>query len=188
MNRRVVVARRYNPAMRRLARWTLNALTVLSLLLCAGSVAAWAWSYRQAEEVALVTPRYGLGVAYSQGEVSFEALRLGVPAVESLRLMHFAPGSELDAEFDWPYGRSWVLIGFGAGRSADGMVAKTYTYALFAPGWAVSLGLLAVTVYLWAKRNGRGSGTGCRFCSYDLTGNVSGVCPECGTAIVKGDG
>ena len=25
---------RYNPAMRRLARWTLNAVTVLSLLLC----------------------------------------------------------------------------------------------------------------------------------------------------------
>jgi hypothetical protein len=27
-------------AMRRLARWTLNALTALSLLLCAGTVAA----------------------------------------------------------------------------------------------------------------------------------------------------
>lgn len=25
----------------------------------------------------------------------------------------------------------------------------------------------------------------CRVCTYDLTGNVSGVCPECGTAIVS---
>ena len=24
---------------------------------------------------------------------------------------------------------------------------------------------------------------GCSHCSYNLTGNVSGVCPECGTAI-----
>jgi hypothetical protein len=26
----------------------------------------------------------------------------------------------------------------------------------------------------------------CRTCSYDLTGNVSGVCPECGTAVAEG--
>ncbi len=26
----------------------------------------------------------------------------------------------------------------------------------------------------------------CRRCEYDLTGNVSGVCPECGTAIAPG--
>lgn len=28
---------------------------------------------------------------------------------------------------------------------------------------------------------------GCRSCGYDLTGNVSGVCPECGTAVVGGN-
>jgi len=27
----------------------------------------------------------------------------------------------------------------------------------------------------------------CRTCDYDLTGNVSGVCPECGTPVVRGD-
>jgi hypothetical protein len=27
----------------------------------------------------------------------------------------------------------------------------------------------------------------CRNCGYDLTGNVSGVCPECGTPV-KGEG
>jgi hypothetical protein len=30
------------------------------------------------------------------------------------------------------------------------------------------------------RREGR-----CLSCGYDLTGNVSGVCPECGTAIAK---
>jgi hypothetical protein len=30
-------------------------------------------------------------------------------------------------------------------------------------------------------------GSRCHSCSYDLTGNVGGVCPECGTAIVKGN-
>ena len=27
----------------------------------------------------------------------------------------------------------------------------------------------------------------CLYCGYDLTGNVSGVCPECGTAITKSE-
>ena len=32
----------------------------------------------------------------------------------------------------------------------------------------------------WAERRSRGL---CGRCGYDLTGNVSGVCPECGTAV-----
>jgi hypothetical protein len=33
----------------------------------------------------------------------------------------------------------------------------------------------------WLRRPRRGH---CRTCRYDLTGNVSGVCPECGTAVL----
>lgn len=36
--------------------------------------------------------------------------------------------------------------------------------------------------YLLRRRRGRRSGL-CIKCGYDLTGNVSGVCPECSTAI-----
>lgn len=35
-----------------------------------------------------------------------------------------------------------------------------------------------------AARMGRGQ---CTACGYDLTGNVSGVCPECGSAIASGE-
>lgn len=34
-----------------------------------------------------------------------------------------------------------------------------------------------------ARRRMRRNPNGCTTCGYDLTGNVSGVCPECGTAI-----
>lgn len=52
------------------------------------------------------------------------------------------------------------------------------------PLWTITL-LLAVypsMVLLWIliRRLRRGH---CPHCSYNLTGNVSGVCPECGTAI-----
>ena len=32
----------------------------------------------------------------------------------------------------------------------------------------------------WRRRAGR-----CLHCGYDLTGNVSGICPECGTPVQK---
>ncbi|MDM8007035.1 MAG: hypothetical protein QUV05_12925 [Phycisphaerae bacterium] len=46
--------------------------------------------------------------------------------------------------------------------------------------------LLAVPIFVlvtnWPIRGGRDA-FGCRRCGYNLTGNVSGVCPECGEKI-----
>jgi hypothetical protein len=56
-----------------------------------------------------------------------------------------------------------------------------------APFWVLFLLTLSPAVpallsnVLGAWRESRG---GCRGCGYDLTGNRSGVCPECGTRIV----
>jgi len=52
--------------------------------------------------------------------------------------------------------------------------------------------LAAVTVwYAWdrpeeirRKRRERRANGLCEHCAYDLTGNVSGVCPECGSRVV----
>lgn len=40
-----------------------------------------------------------------------------------------------------------------------------------------------VTAFLWWVDRTRFRPGHCRSCDYDLTGNVSGRCPECGTAI-----
>ncbi len=59
-------------------------------------------------------------------------------------------------------------------------------------GLAMTVGItLAVGLMVWAVcRLVRGriilTSLACRKCSYDLTGNVSGVCPECGTAVEAG--
>lgn len=55
----------------------------------------------------------------------------------------------------------------------------------------VSLLLLAAvpailpTTWLWSTRHKTAAPGVCHVCSYDLTGNTSGVCPECGTAVGK---
>jgi hypothetical protein len=53
------------------------------------------------------------------------------------------------------------------------------------PCWLVLVGC-AIPVYVLWRWEARSSPAGkCRRCHYDLTGNVSGLCPECGTAIPK---
>jgi hypothetical protein len=48
--------------------------------------------------------------------------------------------------------------------------------------WAVFLLFAVPTAYLWWRDRRRPRGH-CAECGYDLTGNVSGVCPECGERV-----
>ena len=51
------------------------------------------------------------------------------------------------------------------------------------PLWFLLLLVIAATTrVIWWKRRARPPAH-CARCGYDLTGNVSGICPECGTAI-----
>jgi hypothetical protein len=60
-------------------------------------------------------------------------------------------------------------------------------------GWVVYFALLGllpqmVSISMFAfltrlKSLTEGSQAGCRKCGYDLTGNISGTCPECGERI-----
>jgi len=48
--------------------------------------------------------------------------------------------------------------------------------------WLWIIGLLACAAAIIFRRGEPDEHIGrCRKCDYDLTGNVSGVCPECGT-------
>jgi len=42
--------------------------------------------------------------------------------------------------------------------------------------------VVSIAVLRWRQRS-RGIPEDCNVCGYDLTGNVSGICPECGTPI-----
>jgi len=57
--------------------------------------------------------------------------------------------------------------------------------AIFVPLAPAILVLAVASALLW-RRDRRIRPGHCLKCGYDLTGNVSGVCPECGTAINPG--
>ena len=48
------------------------------------------------------------------------------------------------------------------------------------PLWTILLTLLVPTTFLWRRDRHRRLPGHCRQCGYNLTGNVSGRCPECG--------
>jgi hypothetical protein len=48
----------------------------------------------------------------------------------------------------------------------------------------VALAATAAGLTLWGARHREATAGTCAACGYDLTGNVSGVCPECGTPLV----
>ena len=55
-------------------------------------------------------------------------------------------------------------------------------YVVFLPFWVLAIIPPLGFILLRPKRR---LPHGCRKCDYDLTGNVSGICPECGTGIIS---
>ena len=74
----------------------------------------------------------------------------------------------------------WFLVRFKAGRffSLGGVIALGYWAA-----FGVLLVLFARQAAERRRREKRRLMGLCVQCGYDLTGNVSGVCPECGRAL-----
>jgi hypothetical protein len=76
-------------------------------------------------------------------------------------------------EFSWEVERIHLGIGW---RPFTG------TYATFLPLWIPFVLVALATLFFW-RRSRRFPPGHCGRCGYDLTGNVSGVCPECGQPV-----
>jgi hypothetical protein len=177
---------------RTMNRRLLNLVTAVSLVLCVAVVALWVGSYFRSDLVTCEEP----------GESPFVIHQVWVTrgrvcVVEDVRGMR---DEEIDADatfvvptrrrWSWdvrppkavepfpgrrlsPLNRAGFFKDFG---DAHGVRWVFPLGALLVPALALPLGRFLV---VWANRRRGGAGL-CRRCGYDLTGNVSGVCPECG--------
>ncbi len=85
---------------------------------------------------------------------------------------------EQDAGFYY-YVRPWEMT------LLPKLLGSQGSYFLVIPLWIPAL-LAGVSTFILWRRSRRVPPGHCKACRYDLTGNVSGVCPECGTSA--GDG
>lgn len=92
-----------------------------------------------------------------------------LPVSVDLRVVMTQPGW-IATEYDW-WWRPWVSVG-RAQRIIN------------IPLWVPLLLVSGLTALLW-WRDRRVPAGHCEHCRYDLTGNVSGVCPECGHKVPR---
>jgi len=89
------------------------------------------------------------------------------------RRVHFGPPQSL---------HQWQ---FGPFEGRKTQAGRTTEWKYYCSDW-VPIPLLAVyPIVFLVSALGRRRPDHCLHCDYDLTGNESGVCPECGTAIVE---
>lgn len=156
--------------------------SVLLLLLCLATAVTWRWSYskpaRKASAKAYVHGRrYKLTA--ERGEV-FLDIEEGYPTLRGG--FHAPPGKMFSTNSNGNEYRTWAGM-FGHYHSLS---QYAYQLRLFFPIWwlvAAFAGLsLGIFGWTWRKRL-RHPAHACSKCGYDLTGNVSGVCPECGLKL-----
>jgi hypothetical protein len=139
---------------------------MLSMLLCVGAVVMWVRSYWRCDEF-----EWAKGsVISSRGIVWYwPGLAVGQPEFHS----HFYE----PARFSGPNYFYFHFAGFAFARGGRMVLLIAVPY------WGIAL-LMALPLWLnfFAGRRKRPKERGCESCGYNLTGNVSGVCPECGAA------
>jgi hypothetical protein len=85
----------------------------------------------------------------------------------------------------------WFRVGFDSGGTRPGGPVQAY-WLVGLPCWypLVATAILPACWIRWFRRRRRSIARfrkrQCLECGYDLTGNVSGVCPECGTGVPEG--
>ncbi len=145
---------------RRVGKWV--SLSVAIVISAAWSVSGWYtayWIWHAASGRAGFMVRTGrLDYGQSTVPIRKQEAMLGIP-----------PGGNARGLRRWDWSFELERIGL---PSAVG-------FELWVPLWAPWLAASFAAAWLWALDRRRPPGT-CAKCGYDLTGNTTGACPECG--------
>jgi len=189
--------------MPRTRRYIFNTLTVVSLLLLLGTVGLWVRSFSNSDtiskgkwteadqtiKVAGFCSAVGGIHAFIDSYTGIDVKDYKIKQIPFGYHVHENPENQLDlwtnSVSDWAgFGRyegSIMIINNNTMRQILNIDAK----GVVIPHWFLTLifaTLPAIWLFKWNKRRKRGPNA-CPGCGYDLTGNESGECPECGQII-----
>jgi hypothetical protein len=197
---------------RRVRRILFTAAAAGSFVLALMTAGAWARSYYVTDaffwsgffdeadstfqrQVALQTGRGSVGVNplvqsgprdVYRGEIEASYVRNFGGGLSSIPFHRTFPPRDVNFRFG-PEKKKWGFVWSSFQYGWAGLRPHSYAYELIVPYWSVETVLLIVPL-LWSwrrlKRRMLIRPGHCR-CGYDLTGNTSGVCPECGTNIAE---
>ena len=148
---------------RRILKW-------IGLLLCIMMLAFWVFSVMYVTYYGTPRGPWSIGIAF--GRFGFEDSQGKSPGWMCIRM--YTTLKALTADL------SWTEIAHR--RLGLCLPSKGVGGMLFVPVWLLVVAAGFPTAALW-WRDRRPKAGFCKVCKYDLTGNVSGTCPECGTAV-----
>jgi hypothetical protein len=167
--------------MRPVRRRVLNLLTVGSLLLCVAVGVLWLFSYQGEPRIEWgdsCDTGFGWRLYNHRLDARYGSLRYVRSYPPLIRASPFVPSSFAPAG---PEFAGFSITRGNFGLAVDSLT-EVYQVQVAAPLWAIALPAAVLPLaHLWRAVSRRGPGV-CQSCGYDLTGNVSGVCPECGRA------
>jgi hypothetical protein len=186
-----------------------TALSIMSLALGAGTATMWWKSYRACYTAGWYTNHWspaglhsrGCGICFDSGGILlFRLHRFANPDLQTFEGRMFKLTNREVSEPallrekpsgypDMPEYRGCRLGGFGFANGnryppATGIDWHSDYFAMV-PFWSAVLALVIPPAGLLLRRRGVTPGL-CVSCRYSLTGNTSGVCPECGTPTTVG--
>ena len=176
--------------MRRLPRWAFNGLCLLSLLACLGACVLWVESYGWWLAWTHGGPAHGGAVVFVDSGAVYAG---GYPRPTGTRHTGAARGGS--GRYDPTGGRAADSIESTAGLTANRVIpVRVFTPGpsfhglrlIVVPVWAFAL-IAALPPAAWLRgrirRHRRRRRGLCPRCGYDLTGNTSGRCSECGEVV-----
>jgi len=137
------------------------------VLACVLASAAWLlatrWQIWYAWQAEILTPLDARLFGIADGGVVYQAFH------------RHSRGEYLRATPGWHLGSSSGTLGF----DKPAIAVRQYRTEAWIPLWLilVTAAIPTLLAWLWPRHRKRGN---CDTCAHDLTGNVSGRCPECG--------
>ena len=146
-----------------------HTLKWIGLVLSVMMLGLWVFSVLFVTHGSSIGP-WSLSIAF--GRIGFAESPLGPPGSECTP--YYSPLKLFAAQKPW-IEFAYTFLGFRLPFKGIGGM-------LFVPVWLFVVAVGFPTGILWWRDRRPKAGL-CKVCKYDLTGNESGVCPECGTAV-----